>query len=307
MIDKKFIDYLAGKSGIKDKSLIEKDFILQSLLIGFSKDKYFVENFAFKGGTCLVKCYAGYFRFSEDLDFTYINQGIFEGKNEKEIRRFLSSEISKLIGIVAYVSKIHGLDFKAEKVNKRYIEFGGSNKFLTLKIWFVSSVNKREQFIKIQINFVELFDYKFKKLAAKPLITKFDIKELKFLFPEYSDVLLMKPRLIVYDIKEILLEKVRAILMRREVKAKDFIDVFVITKILGKEVKSFKIKIISKIQFMLRYEKYKQNLEEKINIKTWIKPGEEQQLLLKSQDGFQIYLKKLQPFLKDILSEFSKK
>ena len=307
MIDKKLIDYLSSKTGIKNKNLIEKDFILQSLLISFSKDKYFSRNFVFKGGTCLVKCYLGYFRFSEDLDFTYINQDAFKGKSEKSIRKFLSSEISKLLGIAADISKVCSLDFKAEKENAKYAEFGGSNKFLTLKAWYISIVDKREHFIKIQINFVELFKCRFKELTAKPVIEDIDAKEVKFLFPEYSDILLIKPKLIAYYMKEILLEKVRAILTRRGIRARDFIDVFIIIKTLNKDIYTFKADIISKIQFMLRYEKYQQNLEEKIKIKTWLKPGEEEHLLLKPLKGFQPYMEKLQPFLNDVMSEILKK
>ena len=64
------IDYLATETGIGDKSLIEKDLFLHLLLYELSKDRFFKENLVFKGGTCLIKCYLGYYRFSEDLDFT---------------------------------------------------------------------------------------------------------------------------------------------------------------------------------------------------------------------------------------------
>jgi predicted nucleotidyltransferase component of viral defense system len=64
--------------------LIEKDLLLQGLLLQLSKSKYFSEKFVFKGGTCLTKAYFGYYRFSEDLDFTWINQKAFEGKPEKQ-------------------------------------------------------------------------------------------------------------------------------------------------------------------------------------------------------------------------------
>ena len=306
MIDNKFIDYLSGKSGIKNKGLIEKDFVLQSLLVSLTRDKYFSSNFVFKGGTCLVKCYLGYFRFSEDLDFTYIKQNEFKNKSENAIRRFLSSEISKLLEVITDISKTHGLDFKAEKNNTRYIEFGGSNKFLTLKIWYSSSVSKNEQFVKVQVNYVDLLEYKFRKLIAKPIIENVDAKEVKFLFPEYSSVLLAKHKVIAYDLKEILLEKVRAILTRRGVRARDFVDVFMITTSLNKDVSAFKAGIILKIQFMLKYEKYQQNLAEKSKIKTWIKPGEEEYLLLKTINGFHAYLEKLQPFLNEMILEILK-
>ena len=300
MIDKRFIEYLAAKSGINNKSLIEKDYVLQSFLISLAKDKYFRTNFVFKGGTCLVKCYLGYFRFSEDLDFTYTNQDLFNGKSEKEIRRVLSLEINRLLGITSKISEEQGLDFIPEKDNAKYVELGGSNKFLTLKIWYASSINENKQFIKIQVNFVELFKNRFKRLKAKPLIEKFDEKEVKFLFPEYSAVLLTKPKLIAYDMKEILLEKARAILTRRGVKVRDFIDIFLITKTLKKDINAFKTDIILKTRFMMKYEKYRQNLKDKAEIKTWFKPGEEEYLLLKPLEGFQPAVKKMFSFFNEL-------
>ena len=300
MIDKRFIEYLAAKSGINNKSLIEKDYVLQSFLISLAKDKYFRTNFVFKGGTCLVKCYLGYFRFSEDLDFTYTNQDLFNGKSEKEIRKVLSLEINRLLGITSKISEEQGLDFIPEKDNAKYVELGGSNKFLTLKIWYASSINENKQFIKIQVNFVELFKYRFKRLEAKPLIEKFDEKEVKFLFPEYSAVLLTKPKLIAYDMKEILLEKARAILTRRGVKVRDFIDIFLITKTLKKDINAFKTDIILKTRFMMKYEKYRQNLKDKAEIKTWFKPGEEEYLLLKPLEGFQPAVKKMFSFFNEL-------
>lgn len=306
MIETKLIDYLAEKSEIKNKGLIEKDFIIQSLLASFSKNNYISKNFVFKGGTCLVKCYLGYFRFSEDLDFTFINQNSFKNKSEKEIRRLLSAEINELIGIIVDISNAHGLDFKAEKHNKKYVEFGGSNKFLTLKIWYMSSVNKLEQFIKIQINFVELFVYKFKKLIAEPLVSV-QKKEAEFLFPDYSYILLAKPKLTVYDTRELLLEKVRAILTRREIKARDFVDVFLINKKLNKNIRAFKEGIILKTLFMLKYEKYRENLEEKTNLKEWVKAGQEHYLLLKPLNGFEHFLRETKLFLNELVREILRK
>ena len=305
MIKPKLIDYLAEKSGIRNKGLIEKDFIIQSLLVSFSKNNYISRNFAFKGGTCLVKCYLGYFRFSEDLDFTFINQNSFKNKSEKEVRRFLSAEINKLSGIIADISNSYSLDFKAEKHNKKYVEFGGSNKFLTLKIWYTSSVSKLEQFIKIQINFVDIFMYKFKELVAEPLFSV-QKKEAEFLFPDYSHILLAKPKLIVYDIQELLLEKVRAILTRREIKARDFVDVYLITKKLNKNIRVFKESIVLKVIFMLKYEKYKENLEEKKHIKDWIKAGQEHYLLLKPLNRFEQFLREIKPFINELVKEILK-
>ena len=176
MISKDLIDYIASKAKISNTILVEKDFIIQSLLLRLSKNNYFTDNYAFKGGTCLIKCYLGYYRFSEDLDFTYKNQRFFGNKSHTAIRKMLSSEIRKLMEVIADICDKAGLDFATRKNDHRYVEIGGSNRFLTLKAWYKSSVDGKEYFIKFQFNFVENIMYKFLRKKAYPLIGKIDEK-----------------------------------------------------------------------------------------------------------------------------------
>ncbi len=51
-------------------NVIEKDYMLGWLLAGISQHEDLSASWAFKGGTCLKKCYFETYRFSEDLDFT---------------------------------------------------------------------------------------------------------------------------------------------------------------------------------------------------------------------------------------------
>lgn len=53
-------------------NVLEQDYILSWVLIGISSVPLLKDNLAFKGGTALKKCYFGEYRFSEDLDFSYI-------------------------------------------------------------------------------------------------------------------------------------------------------------------------------------------------------------------------------------------
>jgi len=53
--------------------VIEKDFTLGWLLAGIAAHPVIGNSWAFKGGTCLKKCYFETYRFSEDLDFTLTN------------------------------------------------------------------------------------------------------------------------------------------------------------------------------------------------------------------------------------------
>ena len=67
----------------------------------------------------------------------------------------------------------------------------------------------------------------------------------------------VKPRIRIkikaYDLKEILVEKVRAILTRRGIKARDFVDVFLIIKKDKLDLNDFKKQIIEKISDMLKF------------------------------------------------------
>ncbi len=90
-------------------------------------------------------------------------------------------------------------------------------------------------------------------------------------------------------------------------KERDFVDVFLITKKLNKNIRMFKEGIILKTSFMLKYEKYRENLEEKTNLKEWIKPGQEQYLLLKPLNGFEQFLIDIKPFLNELVKEILEK
>ena len=58
---REFVDEVSRRLN-KRGDLIEKDFLLHLLLLDLSKTK-FADELAFKGGSCLIKYYLGYFRF----------------------------------------------------------------------------------------------------------------------------------------------------------------------------------------------------------------------------------------------------
>lgn len=226
---KDFVNEVGRVLGIERKDLIEKDMILHQLLADLSKDRFFSASFLFKGGTCLIKHYLGYFRFSEDIDFTWRDQRVFKGMSQKDIRRHLSPIIDDIGSLLEMISVRHGFDFKCLKSDRRYVELGGGNKTATYKIWFESEILGRESFVKVQINFVDKLYFKPKKVKLKSLIGETGAGELRLLFPDYKDYL--KPvAMTVYDVKEIFAEKIRAILTRRGSKARDFVDVYLILK-----------------------------------------------------------------------------
>lgn len=305
MIKKKLVDYIANKLNIENRELLEKDILLHLLLVNLEKNNEFKEDYVFKGGTCLTKCHIGYYRFSEDLDFSYINQETLKDKSEKQIRKELSVIINKLSRLLLGISKKLDLTFSEDKADSNFYEFGSNNKFTTFKLWYTSVITNRQQFIKIQINFVEAFHYKFKTKSAENLVKQINKEEFWFLFPEYSQ-LLDYPKIKVYDIREILLEKNRAILTRKALKARDFIDIFLIVDYLKEENHLYKEQILEKTRFMLnKYQKYNDNLNTRRKLGFTYIIGEESKLLLKQVDisKLQEYNKKQILFLEELIKE----
>ena len=304
MIDIKFVNHISDKLGIARKDLIEKDILLQMLLNELVKNKDFKEDFAFKGGTCLIKICLGYFRFSEDLDFTYLNQKEFAGLSKSKLRAKMSEKIDNLAELIEPIAKQFNLDFKIEKENRKYFQFGGSNAFVTLKLWYDSAVSNKSSFIKIQVNFIEKLSYQIKEMPAIFILGNKEKKEIELLFPNYS--YLTEPlKIKVYDIREILIEKIRAILTRRGIKARDFVDVFLIVKKEKLNLNDFKKQIIDKITDMLKFEKYNQNIKNKeTQLKENLILGEEEALMLTPIDkGFPKFLKEFNVFLMEIIKD----
>ena len=303
MINKELTDFISKKLNIARKDLIEKDIIISKILFYLMQDKNFYENYAFKGGSCLIKCYLDYYRFSEDIDFTYINQKEFIGKSKNIIRELLSKRIDKLGELIETIAKRLDLDFKIEKENQKYVQFGGSNAFVTFKIWYNSKELEKETFVKIQVNHIEKLKYPITELNAEHMVPKNLEKDFSFLAPEETEILLKPVKVKVYDMREILIEKVRAILTRKGIKTRDFIDIFLILNKTKLNLIQLQDKIIAKTKFMLKYEKYLQNLktkEEEISKKFIL--GEEKKLLLKPIDeGFENFLEDFKSFLKKLI------
>ncbi|MEI6769750.1 MAG: nucleotidyl transferase AbiEii/AbiGii toxin family protein, partial [Betaproteobacteria bacterium] len=73
MIEKQEISEMARELSL-DLHVVEKDYVLGWLLAGIAANADLSENWVFKGGTCLKKCYFETYRFSEDLDFTVTDE-----------------------------------------------------------------------------------------------------------------------------------------------------------------------------------------------------------------------------------------
>jgi predicted nucleotidyltransferase component of viral defense system len=302
-----FVNELARVLNIKRRDLIEKDLILHQMLTDLSHDKFFADNFLFKGGTCLIKCYFGYVRFSEDIDFTWKDQSEFGKMSGKKIRSHLSKVIDKTGDVFETIAEKRRFDFKCVKNNTDYVELGGGDKTCTLKIWYDSEILGRRSFVKVQINFVEQMCFSPRKGQLRGLLTG-KHEELTALFPDEAAEYSKKIPFDVYDIREILSEKVRALLTREGTKARDFVDVYLIWKRFGIRPEDEEKCIVGKIGFSLKlYAKYRDHLKQKVallNSGKLFDWGAEKELLLSDIDGADFYrfLGKFETFLKRMVA-----
>ncbi len=106
-----FFENLNRISNSKREDIIEKDFHLHRFLKKISDDEVLNGNLLFKGGTCLVKAYTGYFRFSEDLDFTWKHQSTWKDKSPSSIKKKCSEKISDLLTRFSGISDELGFIF----------------------------------------------------------------------------------------------------------------------------------------------------------------------------------------------------
>jgi len=295
-----FVAFVAEKSGVEKPSLIEKDLTIHRILRDIYTSNHFAENYLFKGGSCLVKCYFGYYRFSVDLDLTWQYQKVWADLGKYEMRRRLLKEIGNFGSLLERKAQETGLEFKNELKNKKYFEFGGGSRMVTFKLW------KNSELIKIQINFVEEILFPHKTITVKTLLDNVRLSRDDMTYFEESLEFYKLFKVNAYDEKEILCEKVRAILTRRAQKLRDFYDLFMLFKS-GHKIEPLKEQIIMKIKACLRYKGYRANLErnrESLEFSAVLEDSFERELfVVKPPKDFDIFLKRLPDALKGIMNQ----
>jgi len=296
---KNFLTSIKNKTNITATELIEKDFYLNILL-----SKLNFEEYVFKGGTCLAKAYLDYFRFSEDLDFTFINQKLWEGKSTKSIKKVCKEKID---AFGEQLKKV-GFDFKFDKSDRNFVEIGNNNKLVTFKVYYDSILTGKPSFIKIQINFLEKIIFTPQTRELNPLIKLNQFtKEDQIYFKEFLDfykTITMK----VYDLKEIVTEKFRSILTRKAIKSRDAIDLLFIYQKFKIRPQDLLKETKEKLMYSINsYEKYKDNLilaRDKLQTLKF-QYNEVRPLVIKlfNKDDFDKYVKELKPLLIEMAEE----
>lgn len=195
--------------------LLEKDYHLTKILHKISERK--IKDLVFKGGTCLNKCYLGFYRLSEDLDFVY-NQDV-KSLARSQIKKILDELRRKLFEILNEL----GLN-----TNK---EIGDGWKMLTSKEGpkiigleitanYNSLINDSIQSIKLEVSF--------RKKLIKP--TKIKIIKHEFADALGQPILKKDVEIEVIDLTENFAEKFRALVVRKHIAIRDIYDIYFILK-----------------------------------------------------------------------------
>jgi len=193
------LTYTRGLTGFSAE-LIEKDYFCSLILQGiYSK---LPSGLAFKGGTCLNKVYMGFFRLSEDLDFSI---SIPDGSNRTDRSR-LMQPVKKLIDRIA-------TEIPQCKVTQTLSGANNSTQYIG-EIHYTSVFSSDPGKIKIDIGLIEpLLEASVTAQASTLVMSPFSGKAL---LPGIS------VRCMSWH--ETLAEKIRAMFTRKEVAIRDFFD-----------------------------------------------------------------------------------
>src|SRR3989344_123352 len=195
--------------------LLEKDYYLTKMLHKISERR--IKNLVFKGGTCLNKCYLGFYRLSEDLDFVF-NQDV-KGLSKTQIKKILDNLRGRIFEI------LNELDLETSK------ELGKGWKMLTSKkepkivgleiiTQYKSLLDNSLQKIKIEISFRNKL---INSTKTRPIHHEFINALGEPILKEDMDVE-------VIDLAENFAEKFRALVTRKNIAIRDIYDIYFILK-----------------------------------------------------------------------------
>lgn len=215
MIQPGEIDKIAIERGVRAKQ-IEKDYVISWILWGIAHNTFLNNNLVFKGGTCLKKMHFEEYRYSEDMDFTLREDSVSDEDiihNFKEVFEHLFEESRIRLKIIEDSIDVH--------------HTSGS---LNFKISYQATHGSDE--IKADITRGE--------------IIVFDA-EHRVILHNYSDLQeVSEMRIYCYSLKEVLIEKITA-LMGRTIP-RDLYDFDFLVEKEGIELKDVYVEFILKAE-----------------------------------------------------------
>jgi len=205
---------LSAETGFSSK-LLEKDYYLTKILQRISEKR--IKYLVFKGGTCLNKCYLGFYRLSEDLDFVY----------NKDVKGLIKLQIKKILdGLRRELFQVlNEMEFKTNR------ELGKGWKMITSredpKIVGLEIITACNSMIDNSVQTIKL-EISFRKRLRKP--TKIKTIKHKFVDALGEPILRKDVEIEVIDLTENFAEKFRALVIRKNVAIRDVYDIYFILK-----------------------------------------------------------------------------
>lgn len=210
MIKKNEIEKIATEKNVR-ASIIDKDWILGHFLDAIYSNEKCKNILVFKGGTFIKKCLFPDYRFSEDLDFTSKNQDFVL---DKKLLKEITATITSRTGIPLHIESLDELRFKNNRTGYAAIVkyWGADHKINQIppepSRWLTS--------IKIEVILYEemVFD-----------------ADNKMVHHPYSDTLSESVNSVpCYNIKEVLSEKIRALIQRSYTAPRDYYDIWFLSQ-----------------------------------------------------------------------------
>ncbi len=189
-----------------EKETIDKDWILGHFLNAMFVLKEARENFVFKGGTCLEKCYFEDYRFSQDLDFTLLDSNF-------------TIDASFVNQIIKVAEQNSGTKFQLKNIKPQIHKNIPQGHEIEIGFWGAyHKPNQRplpasrwQTKIKLDISFSE-------HLIEKPVFHK--------IYHPYSDSESINQKIPCYSLDEIMAEKLRSLIQRN--RPRDIYDIWYI-------------------------------------------------------------------------------
>lgn len=186
MIHPKEINKHASQYKVSDRQ-IEKDYVLTWVLNGIANHPILSKALVFKGGTVLKKFYFEDYRFSEDLDFTLVDESLSHADLKIKL-----DEVFDWVKTEANITSRH----KEDGIHQ---ESGSSQFYVNYIGPLAANIESRD--IKIDITRGEKME--FDVVEKKAIITYTDLPEDSFSMQCYS-------------LSEVLIEKMAALMGRTE-------------------------------------------------------------------------------------------
>ncbi len=202
------------------EAVLERDYCTAWFLVGLSRTPL-RHRVAFKGGTAIKRCFIEDYRFSEDLDFTLIEEVPFE---------VIRSELDRVFEVVEQASGIplrFAREDRRRHVNSHTFYLGYEGPLPAVR-------GARE--IKVDVTISERLVL---PLQERPVLQGYE---------EYSD--LTGDALIrVYSLEEIAVEKVVALLDRARNEPRDLYDIWRLTSDGHVELAELRAEVKAKLDF----------------------------------------------------------